>query len=58
MATAMKLFVSGSSGHLGEALVRRLRAVGHAVLGVDILPGDSTDVVASITDRRRLQDFS
>ncbi|MEZ5443316.1 MAG: NAD(P)-dependent oxidoreductase [Lysobacterales bacterium] len=52
----MKLLVSGSSGHLGEALVRRLRADGHAVLGVDILPGDSTDVVASITDRERMRD--
>ena len=30
----MKLLVTGSAGHLGEALVRSLRAEGHAVTGL------------------------
>ncbi|TFV60791.1 UNVERIFIED_ORG: NAD(P)-dependent oxidoreductase [Bacillus sp. AZ43] len=43
--------VTGSSGHLGEALVRTLRAAGRAVVGLDRLPSPYTDVVASVTDR-------
>jgi UDP-glucose 4-epimerase len=44
------ILVTGSAGHLGEALVRTLRAVGREVRGVDILPSPWTDVVASIVD--------
>lgn len=47
----MKILVTGSSGHLGEALVRSLRADGHDVAGVDLLPSEFTDVVGSIADR-------
>ncbi len=47
----MKILVTGSSGHLGDALVRTLRAQGHAVTGLDIVPAASTDVVGSIVDR-------
>ena len=48
----MKLLVTGSAGHLGEGLMRTLRASGaHTVLGLDILPSPQTDVVGSITDR-------
>ena len=47
----MRVLVTGSAGHLGEALVRELRAGGHSVTGLDLLAGPSTDVVASITDR-------
>jgi nucleoside-diphosphate-sugar epimerase len=43
--------VTGSAGHLGEALVRTLRADGHAVVGLDVLASASTAVVASVTDR-------
>jgi UDP-glucose 4-epimerase len=42
--------VTGSAGHLGEALVRTLRAAGRPTRGVDILPSPCTDVVGSITD--------
>jgi len=44
------ILVTGSAGHLGEALVRTLRAAGRAVRGVDRIPSPWTDVVASITD--------
>lgn len=47
----MKILVTGSAGHLGDALVRTLRAQGHAVTGLDIVPATGTDVVGSIVDR-------
>jgi UDP-glucose 4-epimerase len=47
----MRILVTGSSGHLGEGLMRVLRADGTDVLGLDILPGAYTDVVGSIVDR-------
>jgi len=42
--------VTGSAGHLGEALVRALRAGGRPVRGVDRLASPFTDIVGSITD--------
>jgi len=47
----MTILVTGSAGHLGEALVRRWRAVGRSVMGLDIKPSPFTDHVGSITDR-------
>ncbi|HEY6399050.1 MAG TPA: NAD(P)-dependent oxidoreductase [Solirubrobacteraceae bacterium] len=47
----MRILVTGSSGHLGEALVRSLREDSHEVLGLDVLESSSTDVVGSIVDR-------
>jgi UDP-glucose 4-epimerase len=44
------VLVTGSSGHLGEALVRRLRAEGKPVRGIDIKPSPFTDLVGSICD--------
>jgi UDP-glucose 4-epimerase len=43
--------VTGSSGHLGEALVRTLLAERREVRGIDILPGAFTQRAGSITDR-------
>lgn len=51
MPERMKLLVTGSSGHLGEALVRILGEEGHEVTGLDILSSPSTSVVGSIADR-------
>jgi nucleoside-diphosphate-sugar epimerase len=45
------ILVTGSSGHLGEALVRTLQAQQRAVVGLDILPGAFTHRVGSIADR-------
>ncbi len=47
----MKILVTGSAGHLGEALVRRLKEANHEVTGIDMLPSDFTSQVGSITDR-------
>jgi UDP-glucose 4-epimerase len=47
----MKILVTGSAGHLGEALMRTLRNSSHEALGVDIKPSPFTDQVGSIVDR-------
>jgi UDP-glucose 4-epimerase len=47
----MTALVTGSSGHLGEALMRTLRANGRAAVGLDVIPGPYTDEVGSIADR-------
>ena len=47
----MTIVVTGSSGHLGEALMRALREAGREAVGLDAVPGPLTDVVGSIGDR-------
>jgi len=47
----MKFLVTGSSGHLGEALVRTLRDAGHDTVGLDIVASPFTTKVGSITER-------
>ena len=47
----MKVLVTGSAGHLGEALVRTLARDGHEVVGLDILASEFTSHSGSITDR-------
>lgn len=47
----MKILVTGSAGHLGEALVRTLRDQGRDVVGLDILASPFTDFVGSIVNR-------
>jgi UDP-glucose 4-epimerase len=47
----MRILVTGSSGHLGEALMRVLHADGADVVGADVLDGPYTDAVGSIADR-------
>ena len=43
--------MTGSSGHLGEALVRVLRGQGHEVVGLDLLASPFTTVTGPVTDR-------
>jgi nucleoside-diphosphate-sugar epimerase len=43
--------VTGSAGHLGEALVRVLRDGGHDVTGIDVKASAGTTVVGSVADR-------
>jgi nucleoside-diphosphate-sugar epimerase len=47
----MKILVTGSAGHLGEALVRTLRNTSHDVVGLDITPSPFTGNVGSVADR-------
>jgi len=47
----MKILVTGSAGHLGEALMRTLPAAGHDPVGVDLKPSPFTHHVGSIADR-------
>ena len=47
----MTVLVTGSSGHLGEALMRTLRASGRAAVGLDLIAGPFTDEVGSVSDR-------
>jgi UDP-glucose 4-epimerase len=46
----MKVLVTGSAGHLGEALVRTLGARGDEVVALDVLPSAFTTHTGSITD--------
>lgn len=45
-----RVLVTGSAGHLGEALVRTLRERGHEVAGLDLLASPFTAHVGSIAD--------
>lgn len=47
----MKFLVTGSAGHLGEALVRTLRDSHHEAVGLDILESAFTAHVGTIADR-------
>jgi len=47
----MTVLVTGSAGHLGEALMRLLSQRGEAARGLDILPSPFTSDVGSIVDR-------
>ena len=47
----MKVLVTGSSGHLGEALVRTLQGTRHEVIGIDLIHSNFTNKAGSITDR-------
>jgi UDP-glucose 4-epimerase len=47
----MAVLVTGSAGHLGEALMRTLLEAGRDAVGVDLKPSPFTQKVGSITDR-------
>ena len=49
--TLQKVLVTGSAGHLGDALTRVLRDRGYQVTGLDVLDSPGTDVTGSIADR-------
>jgi UDP-glucose 4-epimerase len=51
----MKVLVTGSAGHLGEALVRTMQDAGHEVVGLDIAPSPFTSEVGSIVDRNSVR---
>ncbi|HEY1323720.1 MAG TPA: NAD(P)-dependent oxidoreductase [Streptosporangiaceae bacterium] len=50
-----RILVTGSSGHLGEALVRVLRGQGRDVVGLDLLASPFTAVTGSVSDRETVR---
>lgn len=50
----MKVLVTGSSGFIGQALIRRLAGVQCEVVGLDRRPAETTDIVCDILDTDRL----
>ena len=46
----MTILVTGSAGHLGEALMRTLPGLGHRPIGLDIKASPFTDYIGSIAD--------
>ena len=53
----MRALVTGSAGHLGEALALTLRARGDEVVGLDRLPSAQTTQLGSILDRDLVDRF-
>jgi UDP-glucose 4-epimerase len=51
----MKILVTGSNGHLGEALMRTLQVMAHEVVGLDRMTSPFTESVGTITDRDFVQ---
>jgi UDP-glucose 4-epimerase len=47
----MNILVTGSAGHLGEALMRTLPSLGYRPIGLDIKGSPFTDHIGSIADR-------
>jgi UDP-glucose 4-epimerase len=47
----MKVLVTGSAGHLGEALVRTLKEMRYDVVGIDITASPFTNYTGTIADR-------
>ncbi len=54
--TRAKILVTGSAGHLGDALTRVLRGQDYEVVGLDLLASPGTDAVGSITERTLVRD--
>jgi UDP-glucose 4-epimerase len=47
----MRVLLTGSSGWLGRCLARLLTENGHAVTGLDVVPGTHTQVIGTVADR-------
>jgi UDP-glucose 4-epimerase len=47
----MRILVTGSAGHLGDALMRSVPSFQHEAVGFDIKPSPLTQFVGSLTDR-------
>jgi UDP-glucose 4-epimerase len=54
----MTILITGTSGHLGEAIARTLTEIGVKYIGIDINPSKFTTHVGSIADRQFLRDIA
>jgi len=52
----VRVLVTGSAGHLGEALMRTFQRTSHQAIGLDIKTTPATQRVGSITDREFVRD--
>jgi nucleoside-diphosphate-sugar epimerase len=52
----MKILITGSTGHLGEALVRTLSAQGHDIVAIDIQPSPFTTHTGTIANPTLVQE--
>ena len=52
----MTILVTGSAGHLGEALMRKLRAASREAIGIDLKPSPFTQRTGDIADRAFVRD--
>ncbi len=50
--SSRRILLTGSSGWLGRRLAPDLSARGYCVTGIDVAPGEHTEVIASVSDRR------
>jgi nucleoside-diphosphate-sugar epimerase len=53
-----KIIVTGASGQLGKEVVKKLRQQAYEVLGIDLIPGETTDSVIDIRDRKLIEDIT
>ncbi len=51
----MKVLVTGSAGKLGRAVVERLKSANIAVIGADVLPGETTDIILDIRNKNEVK---
>lgn len=52
----MTILVTGSAGHLGEAIMRKLRGSARRCVGIDVKASPFTDGIGSISDRGFVRD--
>lgn len=52
----MRILVTGSTGHLGEGLMRMLADGPHEAVGLDVKAGPYTDIIGSIADPQVVAD--
>ncbi|GET31543.1 oxidoreductase [Prolixibacter bellariivorans] len=53
-----KVVVTGSSGKLGKEIVRKLREQDYEVLGIDLIPSETTDGLFDIRDGKLMEDVT
>jgi UDP-glucose 4-epimerase len=53
-----KVVVTGSSGKLGKEIVKKLREKDYEVLGIDLIPSETTDGLFDIRDRKLMEDIT